>query len=149
MKLLGMRISRPRPGQWVAGLGLVAALLGRDATFLAFRDLDYGGNAAPSASPFLGIDWAARWYPYAIIAIIFLSLVAAMLGATLLSLAGSLLSLGGIFVLPFTAMDLLSSVFGLQLLQLGPGFFIMVAGCLLAAISSAIDVRERLTAAKA
>ena len=138
------RVARPRPGRWVAVLGLVAALAGTQGSFFTYRLLDELAPAGPVSERFLGTPYVPRWVLYAMVAILAVSLVAALFGATLTSLAGSLLAAGGIAVLPLPMMEVVGNLGYDSSSELGLGYFAMVAGCALAALASAIDVRRRV-----
>lgn len=94
METSGTRDARPRPGRWVAALGLVAALAGTQGSFFTYRLLDEFAPTGPVSERFLGTPYVSCWVLYAIVATLAISLVAALSGATLTSLAGSLLAAG-------------------------------------------------------
>jgi hypothetical protein len=131
----------------VAAVGLVAALLGTQRSFIVYQLLDQLARSRPVSEQFLGMPSVSRWVPYAIVATLGISLVASLFGATLVSLSGSLLAAGGIAVLPLPMMQAVGGLGYDSTFELGTGYFLMVAGCALAAIASAVDVRRRLTGA--
>lgn len=147
MGLSGIQVARPRPGQWVAALGLAAALLGTQGSFFVYQLLNDLARTRPVSERFFEIPFVSRWVPYAIVAVLAISLVAALFGATLASLAGSLFAAGGIAVLPLPLMEVFGKLGYDTTFELGTGYYVMLAGCALAAISSAIEVRQRMARA--
>jgi hypothetical protein len=129
----------------VAATGLIVALLGTQGSFIVYHLLDDVTKSRPVSEKVFGMPLVSRWVPLAIAATLVISLVASLVGATLASLAGSLFAAGGIAVLPLPMMQAVGGLGYSSTFGLGTGYYVMIAGCAVAAIGSAIDVRRRLT----
>src|SRR5680860_1058505 len=138
-------VVHPRPGRWIAALGLVAAGLGTQGSFVVYQLFDDLARSSPVSERFFGTPFVSRWVPLAILAILAISFVAALSGATLTSLAGSLLAAGGIAVLPLPMMETVGKLGYDSTFGVATGYYVMIAGCVVGAIGSAIDVRRHLT----
>jgi hypothetical protein len=127
----------------VAAVGLAAALLGTQGDFIVYHLLDDVTGSVPVSEEFFGMPLVSRWVPLAIGATLAIALVASLFGATLASLAGSLFAAGGIAVLPLPMMQAVGGLGYDSTFGLGMGYYVMIAGCAVAAIGSAADVRRR------